>query len=195
MLRIHTPLFNEAPAISDAGGGFPADDFAAALEAGMAESAQPQAPVAKESQPSEELATKVRDEAPVKEQPTAKTKLTDKIGKVEEEVEEAPAEKPEDDTPPGDQSPKAVSRWKQLRQIEDQFKTIEPKIKEYEAKIAELQKAQIPAEIEAELAELRQHRDVFDLHNSPEFKKTVAEPLDRIGAEVAEIARQFKSNE
>ena len=83
----------------------------------------------------------------------------------------------------------------QLRQTEKQYRELEPKLKEYEAKIAELQKAVVPPELEAELAELRQHRDVFDLHNSPEFKKTVAEPLDRIGAEVGDIAREFKLDE
>ena len=191
MFRLHTPLFNEAAPISDAGGGFPADDFAAALEAGMSESAQPQAPTPKESQPSEELATKVRDAEPT---PTAKSKLTDKIGKIEEEkVEEVTTETEE--LPEGDQSPKAISKWKQLRQTEKQYRELEPKLKEYEAKIAELQKAVVPPELEAELAELRQHRDVFDLHNSPEFKKTVAEPLDRIGAEVGDIAREFKLDE
>lgn len=196
MFRIHTALFNEAPAISDAGGGFPADDFAAALEQGMAQqAAEQQAPKEQVSQPSQELATKVRDEAQPKEQPTAKSKLTDKIGKVEDEQEEAPVEEGEELPPEGDQSPKAISRWKQLRQAERQFKELEPKLKEYEAKIAELQKATVPPEIEKELAELRQHRDVFDLQNSPEFKKTVSEPLDRIGAEVSDIAKEFKLNE
>lgn len=195
MFKPHTPLFNEATAISDAGGGFPADDFAAALEQGMAQQAvEQQAPKEQVSQPSQELGTKVRDEAP-KEQPTGKSKLTDKIGKVEEEQEEIPAEEGEELPPEGDQSPKAISRWKQLRQAEKQFKELEPKIKEYEAKIAELQKASIPAEVEAELAELRQHRDVFDLHNSPEFKKTVSEPLGRIETEVSDIAKEFKLND
>jgi len=192
MTKLHYPLFNEAAPISDAGGGFPADDFAAALEAGMSEAAQPQAQAPKESQPSEELGTKVKGAEA--ETPTAKTKLTDKIGKIEEEKVEEVATDTEE-LPEGDQSPKAVSKWKQLRQTEKQFKELEPKLKEYEAKIAELQKAVIPPELEAELAELRQHRDVFDLHNSPEFKKTVAEPLERIGAEVADIANEFKLNE
>lgn len=195
MFRIHTALFNEVPAISDAGGGFPADDFAAELEQGMAQqAAEQQAPKEQVSQPSQELATKVRDESQPKEQPTGKSKLTDKIGKVEEEQEEAPVEE-EEQPPEGDQSPKAISRWKQLRQAEKQFKELEPKIKDYEAQIAELKKATIPPEIEKELAELRQHRDVFDLQNSPEFKKTVSEPLDRIGAEVSDIAKEFKLNE
>lgn len=189
MFRFHTPLFNEASA-ADAGGGFPADDFAAALEQGMAQEAAGQVAKEQVSQPSQELATKVKEEAQP-ETPTAKNKLTDKIGKIEDEkVEEVATETEE--LPEGDQSPKAISKWKQLRQTEKQFKELEPKLKEYEAKIAELQKAVIPPEIEAELAELRQHRDVFDLHNSPEFKKTVAEPLDRIGAEVGDIAREFK---
>lgn len=195
MIKLHTPLFNEASA-ADAGGGFPADDFAAALEQGMAQEAAGQnAPKEQISQPSQELATKVKEEAQ-SETPTAKNKLTDKIGKIEDEkVEETPTEEGDDTPPEGDQSPKAISKWKQLRQTEKQFRELEPKLKEYEAKIAELQKAVIPPEIEAELAELRQHRDVFDLHNSPEFKKTVAEPLERIGAEVGDIAREFKLDE
>lgn len=194
---LHTPLFNEAPAISDSSGGFPADDFAAALEQGMAQQAteHQQSQQEQVSQPSQELGTKIKEEAPTKELPTAKSKPTDKIGKVEEEQEEEPAEESEELPPEGDQSPKAISRWKQLRQAEKQFKELGPKLKEYEAKIAELQKAVIPPEIEAELAELRLHRDVFDLHNSPEFKKTVAEPLDRIGGEVNEIAGEFKLNQ
>ena len=194
MFRIHTPLFNEAgPA--DAGGGFPADDFAAALEQGMAQQqaeASGQKPQEQVSQPSQELATKVKTEETPKEVLTGKDKLAGKLGKLAEEEVEQVADKLEDDTPPGDQSPKAVSRWKQLRQIEDEHKQLQPKLKEYEAKITELQKAQVPPEIEAELTELRQLRDITDITRSPEYVKTVAEPLEHIGGEIGEVAEAFK---
>jgi len=190
MFRIHTPLFNEAgPA--DAGGGFPADDFAAALEQGVANyQANPNGEQV--SQPSQELATKVKTEEASKEAPTGKDKLASKLGKVaEEEIE--PTETGEEEAPPeGDQSPKAVSRWKQLRQIEKQFKETEPKVKEYEAKIAELQKLQVPPEIEAELERHRQREAIFDLENSSDYIKTVADPLNYIGAEVGEVAEAFQ---
>ncbi len=190
MFRIHTPLFNEAgPA--DAGGGFPADDFAAALEQGVANyQANPNGEQV--SQPSQELATKVKTEEASKEAPTGKDKLASKLGKVaEEEIE--PTETGEEEAPPeGDQSPKAVSRWKQLRQIEKQFKENEPKLEEYRAKIAELQKAQVPPEIEAELERHRQREAIFDLENSSDYIKTVTDPLNYIGAEVGEVAEAFK---
>jgi len=190
MIHIQTPLFNEAEAPAGGGGAAPqADlgeaDFAAELSKGIEAHNTPQKQQAEVSQAVEPA----QKEGDVK---SAKTKLTDKLSKLEEPAEEeAPAE--EGDLPPeGEQNPKAMSKWKQLRAIEKQWKEAEPKIKEYESKIAELQKASVPPELESELKELREFRDVYDLRNSPEFKKTVAEPLDHIGSEVGEIATEFK---
>ncbi len=198
MFRIHTPLFNAEGALPDVSGGFPADDFESALEQGMAQqvaeaTGQPQKEQV--SQPSDDLGGKDKAAEVAKEPLTGKDKLASKLGKVAEDEPEQVAETTEDDTPPGDQSPKAVSRWKQLRQIEDQYKSLEPKVREYEAQIAELKKATVPPELEAELAELRQHRDVFDLRNSPDYRKTVSEPLGRIEHEVTEISQEFGIND
>lgn len=161
-------------------------DFAAELSKGIEAQNSPQQPEVSQSvDPSKKA------DAPKEEVKSAKAKLTDKLGNLEEPVEETATE--ENDLPPeGEQNPKAMSKWKQLRAIEKQWKEAEPKIKEYEAKIAELQKAVVPPELESELTELREFRDVYDLRNSPEFKKTVAEPLDHIGSEVGEIATEFK---
>lgn len=196
MIRIHTPLFNEASGNPDAGGGFnSADlgeaDFAAELSKGIESHNAPQQQQAEVSD-AVEPAAKAEPETK-EETKTAKAKLTDKLGKLEEPVEEEAAATEENDLPPeGEQNPKAMSKWKQLRAIEKQWKEAEPKLKEYEAKIAELQKASVPPELETELKELREFRDIYDLRNSPEFKKTVAEPLDHIGTEVGEIATEFK---
>lgn len=161
-------------------------DFAAELSKGIeAHNTQQQPEVSQSVDPSKKA------DASKEEVKSAKAKLTDKLGNLEEPVEETATE--ENDLPPeGEQNPKAMSKWKQLRAIEKQWKEAEPKIKEYEAKIAELQKAVVPPELESELKELREFRDVYDLRNSPEFKKTVAEPLDHIGSEVGEIATEFK---
>jgi hypothetical protein len=194
MIHIQTPLLNEVAAISDSGGGnapqvdLGADDFAAELSKGI------EAHNAQKNQPEvSQVVEPAKKAEPVKEEAkTAKAKLTDKLANLEEPAEEE-AQTEEPDLPPeGEQNPKAMSKWKQLRAIEKQWKEAEPKIKEYEAKIAELQKASVPPELETELKELREFRDVYDLRNSPEFKKTVSEPLDRIGSEVGEIATEFK---
>ena len=194
MIHIQTPLFNEVAAISDAGGGnapqvdLGADDFAAELSKGIeAHNAQKNQPEVSQAVEPAKKAEPAKEEAK-----TAKAKLTDKLANLEEPAEEE-AQTEEPDLPPeGEQNPKAMSKWKQLRAIEKQWKEAEPKLKEYEAKIAELQKASVPPELETELKELREFRDIYDLRNSPEFKKTVSEPLDRIGGEVGEIATEFK---
>lgn len=161
-------------------------DFAAELSKGIEAQNSPQQPEVSQSVDPSKKADASKEEVK-----SAKAKLTDKLGNLEEPVEEVATE--ENDLPPeGEQNPKAMSKWKQLRAIEKQWKETEPKIKEYEAKIAELQKAVVPPELESELKELREFRDVYDLRNSPEFKKTVAEPLDHIGSEVGEIATEFK---
>lgn len=192
MIYIQTPLFNEATGNPE-GGGIPQGvdlgeaDFAAELSKGIEAHNTPQ----QQPEVSQSVDPSKKADAPKEEVKSAKAKLTDKLGNLEEPVEEVATE--ENDLPPeGEQNPKAMSKWKQLRAIEKQWKEAEPKIKEYEAKIAELQKAVVPPELESELKELREFRDVYDLRNSPEFKKTVAEPLDHIGSEVGEIATEFK---
>lgn len=194
MIHIQTPLFNEVAAISDAGGGnapqvdLGADDFAAELSKGIeAHNAQKNQPEVSQTVEPAKKAEPAKEEAK-----TTRAKLTDKLASLEEPAEEEAATEEVDLPPEGEQNPKAMSKWKQLRAIEKQWKEAEPKLKEYEAKIAELQKASVPPELDAELKELREFRDVYDLRNSPEFKKTVSEPLDRIGGEVGEIATEFK---
>lgn len=194
MIHIQTPLFNEVAAISDSGGGnapqvdLGADDFAAELSKGIeAHNAQKNQPEVSQAVEPTKKAEPAKEEAK-----TTKAKLTDKLASLEEPAEEEAAAEEADLPPEGEQNPKAMSKWKQLRAIEKQWKEAEPKLKEYEAKIAELQKASVPPELDAELKELREFRDVYDLRNSPEFKKTVSEPLDRIGSEVGEIATEFK---
>jgi len=211
-MKLHYPLYNEAGA-SDAGGGNPNpmdsgdDGFSAALAEGIqsfnqsgdvgkvnADGSQPEQP--KEA-PKQEVK---QPEKPVEQaKTTEKKKLTDKLSGLEEDKAEETTDEAEEEIPAtkdGQQhTEKELSRWKQLKQAEKWQKEYEPKIKEYEQKIAELQKSAIPDDVKAELEELRQHRNVFDVRNSPEYKDTVETPLNNIGTEISEISKEFNLDE
>jgi len=110
-----------------------------------------------------------------------------------EETPEAPAaseatpENPDGHGPDANAKPEQVSRWKELRKVETEYKQIKPdyeaktkRVVELEQKLAQLETTPtIPEEVTRELEELRLHRAAYDVKLTPEYKDTVVAPMHK----------------
>lgn len=105
------------------------------------------------------------------------------------EVEEAPTE-----DAPADLQPKAKTRWGELRKIEDSHKKMLPEYEKLKAEVETLRKAEpkIPEEFQREYDELRQFRAAHDVENTPEYLKSVVQPMEEIMQQIEEVAAYAK---
>lgn len=129
--------------------------------------------------------------------PAAPKKPAEKLGKLEEPAVEKEAAATEDeDLPPGRKSgdvpEKEMSRWKQLRAEEKRAKALDEQVAKFQKEIEELRKSPLSKEVEAELAKLREFRDIQDVKRSDEYVKAVARPMATVENQIMEITQEFK---
>lgn len=95
---------------------------------------------------------------------------------------------------PANLKPEAKARWGELRKTEEAHKKIMPEYEKLKKEVEELRKApaKLPPEMEQELNELRQHQAAYAVKETPEFKKSVVEPLRAVENEMKEAAAYAK---
>lgn len=95
---------------------------------------------------------------------------------------------------PANLKPEAKARWGELRKTELEHKKILPEYEKLKKEVEELRKApaKLPPEMEQELNELRQHQAAYAVKETPEFKKSVVEPLRAVENEMKEAAAYAK---
>jgi len=106
------------------------------------------------------------------------------------EEESAEKETAEEKIPDDVKTPEAKARWTELKKSQSELNKLKP---EYEALKEEVEKLRatpekVPAEVEAELNELRQFRAAYKVEESPEFQKYVTEPWTEQVTAIQEVA-------
>jgi len=95
---------------------------------------------------------------------------------------------------PANLKPEAKARWGELRKTELEHKKILPEYEKLKKEVEELRKApvKLPPEMEQEYNELMQFRAAHAVKETPEFKKSVVEPLRAVENEMKEAAAYAK---
>jgi hypothetical protein len=111
-----------------------------------------------------------------------------------------------DDGPPGNATPAAKYKWGELRKKADEFDKIqkeilpqkEAELAEWKKKAEELSKSDPSLyqkqleEKEAAIAEYEKKIAVFDIQSTKQYQEEIAQPLQKFGEAIAQIAPQYE---
>jgi len=111
-----------------------------------------------------------------------------------------------DDGPPGNATPAAKYKWGELRKKADEFDKIqkeilpqkEKELAEWKQKAEELSKSDPSLyqkqleEKEAAIAEYEKKIAVFDIQSTRQYQEEIAQPLQKFGETIAQIAPQYE---